>query len=165
LSADGVEVVAPALPNPRHPDIKQWLKVLKASAGQLDEQTVLVGHSLGCALILRFLSDYQPTTRIAGLVLVAGAIYKARPGQPKHHSDPLMNPPLDLGKIIATCRRRIVIYSDNDRVVKPEWSKRLAQTIQAEAIEDTGKGHFSGPKGLDQLPSVLSAVTSCFKDS
>ena len=49
------EVLIPRLPNSQHPKQNDWLNTaLKLG---IDEDTVLVGHSLGCILIMRILEQ------------------------------------------------------------------------------------------------------------
>ncbi len=157
LQSQGIEALAPAFPDPRRPDVTEWLKFLVQTVGKPDPELVLVGHSLGCPLILRFLSDQPAGTKVAGLVLVAGMA-----DNPHQHLSPLYDPPLDFAKINLMSECRICIYSDDDTSVDPDRTKSLAKKLDAKLVLDPGKGHFSGPKGCDRLPSVLEAVRDCF---
>lgn len=146
-----MQVEAPAFTDPKNPSIALWLDELSRVVGEADEELVLVGHSLGCYIILRYLSE--PGVGIAGTVMVAG-------GLPTHR--PHLLEELDLEQVKQRAGRRICIYSDDDRVVLPERSKELAGSINAEAILDANKRHFSGLRGIVDLPSVLEAVKSCW---
>src|SRR5687767_7920472 len=77
LQEHGVEAVAPAFPDPEKPSTTEWVKVLAEKIGQPDEQTVLVGHSLGVYVVMRYLSEPGPP--LAGAVLVAGGMPTHRP--------------------------------------------------------------------------------------
>ena len=67
-----VETHIVALPDPHHPQLSAWLSALQAAIGQVDEQTFIVAHSLGCVTTLRFLSEQTEAAALGGLVLVAG---------------------------------------------------------------------------------------------
>jgi uncharacterized protein len=154
----GIEAQAPQFPNPKKPDIKAWLQTFEAAIGQPDDQLVLVGHSLGCMLIIRYLSNLDPSVRIAGIVLVAGMA-----DIPQWRHPALFDPPLDFDKVRAIAQQRICIYSDDDDKVLPERTQELARKLEAELIADHGKGHFAGFHGCTELPSALAAVRECFK--
>ncbi len=132
---------------------------LRSAIGQPDPGLVLVGHSLGCTMVLRAVSDWAPSVRIAGIVLVAGMV------ELKGWKPPaLFVPPLDYAKIQQIATKRICIYSDDDERVKPELTKAMAKLLNAEEILDPGKGHFAGLHGCSELPSALQAVLSCYKN-
>jgi uncharacterized protein len=150
-AARGIEAVAVKFPEPQKPSITQWTQLLREAVGVPDEQTVLVGHSLGCYLVLNYLS--QEKGQVGGIVLVAG-------GLPKHRPELLAG--LDMAAVKAKAMRRICIYSDDDRVVPLEASVELAEAIEAERVLDAGKRHFAGLRGVIELPSVLAAVLSCY---
>lgn len=157
LSKEGIKASAPQFPNPKTPETPDWMQTFRAAIGEPDDELVLVGHSLGCLVVLRYLSDLDPSVRVAGIVLVAGMA-----DIPQWHPNELFEPPLDFKKIQQIAKKRICIYSDDDDKVLPERSKELAKLIDAELVLDAGKGHFAGYFGCSELPSALEAVKSCF---
>merc|ERR1712166_23711 len=48
----GIQVIVPPLPNTEAPVLEQWVDALTEAIGIPDEQTVVVGHSLGCVAAL-----------------------------------------------------------------------------------------------------------------
>ena len=50
LTQLGHEVIIPNFPNPDNPKLGEWLEHF--SQYSLDENTIAIGHSLGCAFIL-----------------------------------------------------------------------------------------------------------------
>lgn len=155
LSAEAVAATAPQFPDPKRPDIPVWMAVFSEAVGRSDEQLVLVGHSLGCLIVLKYLSDLETDIKIAGIVLVAGM-----PMTENWRPEGLY--PIDFNKAKSVASRRICIYSDDDDKVEPERTKELAQLIDAKLIHDAGRGHFAGIHGVGELPSVLEAVKSCW---
>ncbi len=153
LESRGIEVIAPAMPNPKRPDFKTWLRVVSEVVGQVDEQTVLIGHSLGCFILLRFLEQYRGAGRLGKLILIAGFIL---PADPKHQSR--FEPTPDFSHIRAVTKRIYCVYSDDDHVVLPSRSKTLHDKLGGELVLDVGKCHFAGLRGVNQLPSVLDIV-------
>jgi predicted alpha/beta hydrolase family esterase len=157
LEAQGINAVAPQFPDAKRPDPKVWLAELSQVIGKSGEGSVLVGHSLGCLVVLKYLSDLDPTSRIAGIVLVGGM-------KDTNGWKPEGLYPIDYEKTISMASKRICIYSNDDDKVEPERTKELAKLLEAELVLDQNKGHFAGLHGCDQLPSALKAVQSCYTD-
>jgi predicted alpha/beta hydrolase family esterase len=70
LKDKGYEVIVPAMPAPETPVIENWIAKLKEVA-PVDENTVLVGHSVGCQAVLRYTETFPEGTKVRGIVLVA----------------------------------------------------------------------------------------------
>lgn len=116
---------------------------------QQAEESLVIGHSLGSYLSLR-LVEMTPLRRpLKGLVLVSG-FYDA----PNPQATNFFSPVPDWKLIQARSSRRICIYSDNDTIVTPDRSRRLAHALSAELICLPGLGHFLGLKGLHELPEL-----------
>jgi predicted alpha/beta hydrolase family esterase len=162
LEGRGFNVIAPVLPHAHVPRLGRWVNLLREATGKLNENTVIVAHSLGTPTVLRLLNDYGEDVQIAGLVLVAGfgAGFRNIPAS-------LFNPPLDFNRIASRARIRVCIYSDNDHTVPPSMSKQLAVWLGARETVVLGAGHFLGgkvfPTAIDKLPAALEAVLSCYK--
>lgn len=72
LEKRSVDVHVPIMPDPHHPQIETWVATLAEAVGQPDEQTYLIGHSVGCQTIIRYLSGLANGEKIGGAVLVTG---------------------------------------------------------------------------------------------
>lgn len=69
LEKKGYEVWAPQLPDPDTPNLKKWLPLV-LKRGKFNKNTILIGHSAGCPLILSILEKIG--TPINKAILVAG---------------------------------------------------------------------------------------------
>ena len=56
LEAKGYEVWAPQLPDPDNPDLKKQVPFIM-KGGDFNEETIMIGHSAACALILSVLEN------------------------------------------------------------------------------------------------------------
>ena len=65
------KVIAPKMPNPAAPKLKAWLKKMESTAKDIDEDTIFIGHSVGCQTILRFL-EKSSVKKVGGIIFVAG---------------------------------------------------------------------------------------------
>lgn len=149
----GIEAIAPRMPEPKQPNIGAWIAEVTRVVGTIDEHTVLIGHSLGSYVLLRYLDGYPDLGKIGKLILVAGFAGHERANRGK---TPL--PEVDYGRIKSRVARIYNVYSDNDEVIPREWSEALGDDLGAENIVDPGKGHFAGLHGCDTLPIVLELI-------
>jgi predicted alpha/beta hydrolase family esterase len=56
LQEEGIEVCRPDFPTPEDQELENWLEILVEQEMELDEKTVLIGHSLGAVFILNLLN-------------------------------------------------------------------------------------------------------------
>ena len=144
---DSVTVLS--LPTPNEPVVSGWTDELHRSIGRPTEDTVIIAHSLGCITALRHLASLAPGWSLGGLLLVAGF---AEPID----SLPLLDPFTAGNEFVDTLvvPRCTVIRSDNDTVVDPAATARLADRLQAKLITVPGGGHFGSADGYERFPEV-----------
>ncbi len=72
LEKNGFQVNVPAMPETEMPRMEKWVPELRKLVGSPDKDVYLVGHSVGCITILRYLESLKENEKIGGAVLVAG---------------------------------------------------------------------------------------------
>ena len=72
----GYEVIVPDMPNTLHPKKEEWVQVVRDF--NPDENSVLIGHSLGGSVILRYLEE--TATKIGKCIFIATPIKKLGAG-------------------------------------------------------------------------------------
>jgi predicted alpha/beta hydrolase family esterase len=152
LEKEGFFVIVPAMPDPAHPKMKAWLSHLKKSVGTPDKDCYLVGHSLGCITILRYLESINRP--IGGAVLVAG--FTSSLGYKDLES--FFKTPIMWEKIRQNCGRVITINSDNDPYVSIHYANFFKKELNAESIIEHDMKHFSGDDGITKLPVAKEAM-------
>lgn len=162
LEQEGITVVVPAMPNPAHPDLDQWVDFLKTQIQNPDENTFLVGHSMGCRTILRYLEHLAPDKKIGGCVFVAGWVtltaWKGRTEQEAKIVEQWMSKHLDSEKVKMHCKKFVALFSDNDPYVPLENLNYYSEVLGAIIILKKRKGHFSDEDGVKELPVVLEEL-------
>lgn len=158
LEAEGFEVTVPAFPETDAPKLALWLPKLREVVGEPDEDTYLIGHSVGCITILRYLESLEDEQKIGGAVLVAGFTNDL-------DMEELSNfflDPIEWDDIRYKANNFVVIQSDNDPYVPPKHGDVLEDKLNAELIIKENANHFSGPvdkeESCTQLPEVLASV-------
>ncbi|MCT1367233.1 alpha/beta hydrolase [uncultured Kocuria sp.] len=155
LGRANMRVVVPALPDSLTPDSSRWRKTIRSAVGGTDTSTVLIAHSLGCLAVLRHLASLTGAWRLGHLVLVSGFL------------DPLPTLPvldefIGVGCDVTGLRDQIdeitVIRSDDDSIVPPSYSDRLADLLGVKSVVVPGAGHFLADDGYNKLHAAYDAV-------
>ena len=107
LETIGYKVWLPQLPNTDNSDLKDWLPY-SLQHGKYNSESILIGHSAGCALILSILENIKVKIKLA--ILVAGYTTNS----PKGAYEPILQDTYDWEKIKNHCEKFIIINSDND---------------------------------------------------
>lgn len=147
-----------AMPEPQRPTLAAWGAALTDALGPSPAPgTVLLGHSVGCQAVLRYLAALPPGSTVDGVLLVAGWWEVDAPWDTLR---PWLETPLDAARARAAARHFTVLLSDNDPFTsdfarnRRLWEERLG----AEVLLVPGARHFNAA----QEPAVLDALRSRF---
>ena len=155
LQKIGYEVIIPKFPTPQEQNLAQWMQVLEPHFKEFDEQTILIGHSLGCAFLLSVLEKLEKPVK--AVFLVAGFIKQL--GNPKF--DPInktfLQKNFDFKKIKDNSEYFFVYGSENDEYVPTEQVLRLAKSLETSVISIPEAGHFMS-KSFSQLLSDVEEI-------
>ncbi len=154
LEHDDVSFEALAMPDPAQPEIDTWLATASAGlAGGAPEETVLVGHSVGCRAALGAVELLPGGVRLRGLLLVAAWWDVDDPW-------PSILPRQALGHDPARVRTAVgrprVLLSDDDPFTS-DWRRNRAgwvERLDADVRIVEGAKHFNAA----QEPAVLGAI-------
>lgn len=159
FGAKGYEVIVPEMPETKLPKFRDWLSKLQEVTGSPNENLYLVGHSLGCITILRYLESLKEDEKIGGAVLVAGFTDDLGYSEIKS----FFTSPIDFEKIKLNCPKFVAIHSDNDPYVDLKYGEIFKQKLNAKVIVKHNMGHFSGPpiekeNSCTELPEVVESL-------
>lgn len=142
--------VAPLLPAPGAPEIEACLEEL---AGLDPARTLLVGHSVGCQVLMRALARLPDGARAPALLLVAGWWTVDEPWDTLR---PWIETPFDHARAAARCGRIEVLLSDDDPFTRDaeETRRRFVAALGAEVRIVPGRRHFNAA----EEPAVLAAI-------
>lgn len=65
------EIFCPVIEDPEAPSYDMWKRMLDSEFSSLDGEIILIGHSLGGSMLLKYLSEEQTELQIAGLFLIS----------------------------------------------------------------------------------------------
>lgn len=155
LEEQGIEALVLTLPEPHAPVPATWDAYLARSIGEADDNTILVGHSLGCIAALRYLHQQTATHHFGGLLLVSGF---DEPLDTLPELTPFVTQPLPLAELRARLHHCALIASGNDTIVPQPYSARLAQRLRAPLHLIEQGGHFLDREGFTKLPLAYEQV-------
>jgi hypothetical protein len=69
--AASYEIHYPKMPDEDAPDYEKWKPVIAKELAALKGAAIVIGHSLGASLLLKFLVEEEPRHEIAGIFLIA----------------------------------------------------------------------------------------------
>ncbi|MEI8060803.1 MAG: alpha/beta fold hydrolase [Candidatus Berkelbacteria bacterium] len=162
LEANSVEVIVPAMPDTLRPTIDAWVSALADAAGNIDEDTILVGHSIGCQTILRFVEKLPENTKIGGIILVAAWLHLSDETWDEEYTKEIAKPwletPINFEKIKNHTKNVVCIQSEDDPYVPVADAAIFEEKLVAKIILLKNSGHIAAEDGITDLPEVLKQI-------
>lgn len=169
LRSEGFEVIIPEMPETETPHIESWVSKLAEVAGEIDENTYFVGHSIGCSTILHYLE--RAPNECGGVFLVGGwmMLNEGKLAEEVKEFGPIVREIADewivsmqgmqFPRVRAKAPGFTVFLSEDDYYVPRKENKILfLEKLGAEVISMDGKGHFTTEDGVSEVPEVLEKM-------
>jgi len=157
----GFDVDILAMPDPEKPDVKEWPAFIREKAGEPNDNTLFIGHSVGCQAILRYLQKSQ--TSALGVICVAGwfTLKDLETEEEKEIAKPWIDiSSVDFQKIKENVGDLVVIFSNDDPYVPLEDNIKIFEDkLGAKIVIQQSKGHFTEEDNIHELPIVLEKVS------
>ncbi len=152
LESNGWEVELPTMPSAAMPKLDEWMEKLVSL--NPDENTILVGHSLANALIMKYLE--RNGVSLKAVFLVAAWDYLL-PDLAKEHGTFFRNG-FDYNVIKDKQIPITIIQSTNDPYLDFNKAKGLADKLGAVFIGVENAGHFGERDGYKDFPQLLKLI-------
>ena len=152
------------MPNISHPKINEWIQKIKEIVDEPNEDVYLIGHSIGCQAIMRYLEKLPKGVKIGRIIFVAGwfdlleKTYEDDYENDKKILEPWIKTPIDFEKVKSHSDSFIAIASDNDPYVNLSELKIFKEKLGAKGVILNGKGHFSEEDNFREFPELLGEV-------
>jgi predicted alpha/beta hydrolase family esterase len=144
----------PVMPDPDAPTYARWKRSLKQELGKLEGEIVLLGHSLGGSVLLKYLSEEPFSHPIAGMFLVATPFWG---GDKDWHAEWML--PEDFATRLPSVGKVFLYHSKEDPNVPFGHLQRYAASLpQAKVREIPGSDHefvHGVPHLLEDLENTL----------
>lgn len=144
------EVLNPKMPNSQNAKYSEWKIYFERIIPHLNDELILIGHSLGGTFLAKYLSENNFSKKIKALILIAPPF-----NTPTKHplADFILIRNLDNLKIQV--EKIILFHSKDDKVVPYPNSKHyMKQLRNAELVSFENKGHFTE----DHFPELVEII-------
>jgi hypothetical protein len=157
LENKGGKVFVPQFPSPPvvPAKINEWFKVLKDYDQYINEETILIGHSLGGVFTLRILERLKFAVKAAFLI---GTPIGVRPILNYDRDNGFSGFSFDWPAIKANAENFTVFQSDNDPYVSLGNGEELAKELGVELTFIPNAGHFNTKAGYTEFEVLLKKV-------
>lgn len=146
----------PLMPNSDYPNLSEWLSTLKSLSP--DDNTLIIGHSLANALIMRYLAE--DNSKAKGAVMVAAWNWLVVDLKEYHQT--FFETNFDYESIKKKKLPIIIVNSTNDPYIDFERSKNLATKLGSKFISIKDAGHFNKSAGYTKFPKLVEIITQEF---
>lgn len=152
---DRYDVLSPRMPNADDPRYSEWKAWFEKIIPVLENEIIVVGHSLGGLFLAKYLSEYTLPVRIRGLFIV-GAPYFGKERK-WERGDQGFYLSQDLSHVTEQSEHIFLYYSEDDFAVPFEDSTHY-KSVFPEAVVRTfsDRGHFRD----DNLPGIVEDIKS-----
>lgn len=139
--------------------LRGWFDILKDYKNFIDEETLMVGHSLGGAFLLRVLENTRKKIAVACTV-------SAPVGVPPINYSPgdhdFFGEPFDWETIKNNARKFVVFHSNNDRYVPLGNADQIAEQVGTTLNFIPNAGHFDELAGYFQFEELRNRIKEIF---
>jgi uncharacterized protein len=163
LEKEGNMVFVPKFPTPENQSLANWIEEFEDFyLNKIDEDSILIGHSLGPAFILSVLDKINLFDnlglKVKACFFVSGFLNKL--GNPTFDkiNETFINKDFDWKKIKRNCNKFFVIHSDNDPYIPLKEAKQLADKLDTKVIIIKGAGHFNESSGFKKFDFLLDLI-------
>ena len=138
-----------------------WKKVLDVyyDFGYINSQTILIGHSSGCAFTIKYL--IKKNVKIDKLILVSGFNNYFSDDENDFHN--VVNKTFyvsdeEVIKVKELCNEITCIYGDNDPFIPQEVFSDLANKLNANKVVIHNGGHLNSDAGYNKFEEILKYI-------
>ncbi len=153
LIENGISTETPLMPEPWSPSYEKFKEEFEKYP--IDENTVLVGHSCGCAFLVRWLGETK--RKIFKLILVA-------PWKIPDENDEARKKfyIYDIDKSIKDRVKEIIMFTSNDEEDEGKESLKIFHNnLGGEIIYLENHGHYTmNDMGTEEFPELISKIVN-----
>jgi len=155
LESKKFEVFTPDMPDTDEPVIERWVAKLREILVNPDEDCVLIGHSIGCQTIMRYLESLDG--KVLDKIILIAPWFNLKGLEDEEWSivDSWINTPINFEKVKSSTKEIIALFSSNDPFVPIEDEKLFKERLNSKNIIVNNKGHFIEDDGIVEIPEIL----------
>ena len=149
----------PSFPIKEEATYDKWAKVMNTyfEKGLINENTIVVAHSLGTHFIPRYLASNN--IKIYLYISLAGFLNDNSGREDLRKVIENFKPSeLQIDTSISLMKNRYAIYSDNDHLNPKEELENYAKRFNAQKVFVTGIGHMGRKSGVKEISQIMDII-------
>jgi hypothetical protein len=146
----GYQVHAPRMPEPTQPTYRTWADCI-AQVLQATDHPVLVGHSLGASVLLKYVAEADPRPDFRGLFLVAAPFWKTEVAEFALTAE-------ELDRLRALSPLFFYQSRDDEEIGFEHLGKYARALPHATFRELDGRGHEFDQEGFPELVADIRSL-------
>lgn len=158
LIEQGYQVLIPSMPDTDEPEIHAWVSKLREIASEVDSETILIGHSIGCQTILRWLAMLPKEKKVGKVFFVAPwtkLIGVEDDADSQRIAKPWIETPIDWNAARQHAHSFTCVFSDDDPYVALSETSIFKEKLHATIIIEKNRGHMTEK----DEPVVIETIT------
>ncbi len=163
LQERGILCEVPSFPTPEGQSLQSWLAVFSEVAQSIDSSTILIGHSLGAAFLLRWLE--RNPVRIKAAILVGAFIGEVGVSLFDSINRDFFSEPYNWERLRNRSSQFICYHGSNDPYVSKENFELLAGHLRAKKRLVLQGGHFNVAAGYRRFPLLLTHLNQLLEQN
>jgi len=162
LESLGYEITIPSMPNPATPVIKDWVDKIKSIFNEKTD--LIIGHSIGCQAVLRFIETLDSKVSISKVILIAPWMkldmntIEEEGEEVIAIAKPWMETPIDFDKVKKIVKSIVAIFSDNDSYVPLDQVEYFRGKLGAVTYVEHNQGHFTVSDNFEKLQTDIKRL-------
>lgn len=156
LESNGYSVIAPKFPTPENQNYECWMEVMQPHFSEFNNETVLIGHSIGATFVLSILEKLN--LPISHAILISGFLGSLDNEEFDTINKTMSEREFDWKKIQANSPKFSIFHGGNDPYVSKEKAIELGEHLSTEPIFIENGGHLNESAGFLEFPLLLEEI-------
>lgn len=155
LEGNGYKVTVPAFPTPDGQNYDNWMQITEPHLTDFNEETILVGHSIGASFTLSVLEKLN--IKIKKTVLASGFVGPLGLELDEINRT-IAERVLDWDKVRANSSELVVLHGKEDPYVPDAKATELGKLLNTEPVFIPNGGHLNETAGFTEFPLLLDKL-------
>ena len=156
LEKDGYGVVVPKFPTPENQNLDAWMRVFSLHLDEIKSDSILIGHSLGCAFLLNLLQ--RESINVGTVILVAGFIGKLGIEELDFLNADIADVEFNFKLIKHNANKFILFNSFDDPYIPIDKAFDLQRELDGELHLVKNAGHFNSESGYKKFEKLKEYI-------
>lgn len=152
---DEYQIKHPIMPNPDNPDYEPWAKQLQKELEQLKGEVLLIGHSVGGSVLLKYLTEHKVHFGIKGLFLCATPFWGI---DNDWQYEPFILPE-NFSELLPDIGKVYLYHSKDDPIVTLKHAERYKQELPKTELNIVKGSSHAFENGIEQLVQDIKSAT------